>query len=288
MPTGFTGFFHPAAFILLLGRAAVDPARRSQLGGGLAGHRHSRAGAALQRAPRRGAHDRRSLPLRPRAEAGAQRRSVEGAGRGGRSAAARGRAAAAAAGRRRRRARHRGDAVVRAPRAGEVRRGGVPLPGAHDARGRPDGNHRRPREHADEPEELRAARAGDGGRAARDLLRPDPRVRHLGAVREANRELRAQPVGAGAAARARSHQHRRGPVALRPAAAVRIGGGRRRAVGRRLRERSGLSAGGGAVPRPAREEARPRAGRPARVRRRGRHVVAAALTSTSSACCSRS
>ena len=136
-------------------------------------------------------HDRRPLSLRPRAEAGAQRRGVEGAGRRGRSAAARGRSAAAAAGRRRRRARHCGDAVVRAPRPGEVRRGGVPLPGAHDARGRPDGDDRRAREHADEPEELRAARAGDGRRAARDLLRADPRVRRLGAVREADRELRA-------------------------------------------------------------------------------------------------
>ena len=202
------------------------------------------AGAALQRAPRRGAHDRRPLSLRPRAEAGAQRRGLEGAGRGGRSAAARGRSAAAAAGRRRRRARHGGDAVVRAPRAGEVGRGGVPLPGPHDARGRPDGNDRRPGEHADEPEELRAARAGDGGRAAGDVLRADPGVRHLGAVREADRELRAEPVGVGAPARARPDQHRRGAVALRPAPARRLRRRRRRRRRWRLRERGGFTAGG--------------------------------------------
>ena len=66
-----------------------------------------------------------------------------------------------------------------------------------------------------------------------------------------HRELRAQPVGVGAPARARPHQHRRGPVALRPAAALRLGR-RGPAPSWRLHERGGLPAGGDAVPRPAR------------------------------------
>src|SRR5262249_54371908 len=58
----------------------------------------------------------------------------------------------------------------------------------------------------------------------------DPRLRHLGAVREADRKLRPQPVGVRAPARARADQHRRGAVALRPAAARRVRG-RPRPVG---------------------------------------------------------
>ncbi len=84
----------------------------------------------------------------------------------------------------------------------------------------------------------------------------------LGAVRQADRELRAQPVGVGAPARARPHQHRRGAVALRPAPAVRIG---RRAPPppwrpHDRRSRQALGAGGGAKrSATARREPPPRA-----------------------------
>ena len=114
------------------------------------------------------------------------------------------------------------------------------------------------------------------------LLRPHPGVWRLGAVREADRELRPQPVGQRAAARARPDQHRRGAIALRPAAARRARGGAPRRGGC-------MSAADSQDAAPARGRRAPAAGREPptcsptarRTTRRG-----CCLTSTSSACCS--
>ena len=194
MPTGFTGFFHPAAFILLLGAPPVDPARGPRPVGRVAAASScwpGRCATTPRRAEAR--NGRRPLPLRARAETGTQRRGVEGARRGAtiRCCARSGRCCCS-----------RAAALTRARPCSPCRTRGWPR-SRRPKRCFASWPARRPRcglmgtivglvNMLHEPAQLRAAGAGDGGRPARDVLRADPGVRDLGAVRQPHRQLRPQ------------------------------------------------------------------------------------------------
>ena len=149
---------------------------------------------ATTRAPRRGA-DGRSISIASGASSSKGGRSrpprrwreaaIRCCARSGRSCCSRAAAARCA---------RRWPRCLRAAGAHQRRRGRLPLL-SHHAGGRPDGDDRRPGEHADEPAQLRADRPGHGGGAAGDVLRPHPGLRDLGTARQADRELRARPLG---------------------------------------------------------------------------------------------